>query len=185
MAFLDVLLISIGLAMDAMAVALGIGATQYADGRRPIFRLSFHFGLFQSLMPVLGWIGGASVAQHVGKIAPWIAFGLLAWVGGRMVRAGLDTDAESHSSDPSRGHMLVLLSIAVSIDALAVGLTLGVLGVSIIYPAIVIGLVTGALTLLGLRLGRRLGETFGKRMEIAGGVILIAIGLRVLLSGLL
>lgn len=170
--------------MDAMAVSLGIGASQFANGRRQLFRLSFHFGLFQALMPVLGWLGGLSVQSYIADIDHWIAFGLLALVGGRMMRSGFDANGESHNSDPSRGGVLVLLSVAVSIDALAVGLSLAVMRISILYPALVIGLVTGGLSLAGLRLGGRLGQAFGKRMEIVGGAILIGIGLRVLIAHL-
>jgi manganese efflux pump family protein len=178
---LSVLFIAVGLAMDAMAVSLGIGTTQYANTRRPIFRLSFHFGLFQFLFPVLGWLGGMPIQQYLGGIDHWVAFGLLSFVGARMVRSGFDTENETHKSDPSRGRMLVLLSTAVSIDAFAVGLSLAMLKVNVFYPAVIIGVVTGTLSLLGLRIGGRLGQAFGKRMEIIGGLILIAIGLRALL----
>ena len=179
-----VLLVAVGLAMDAMAVSLGIGTTQYACSPRPVFRLAFHFGLFQALMPVLGWLGGLSIQSYIAGIDHWVAFGLLAFVGGRMIRSGFDANSESHGCDPSRGSMLIILSIAVSIDALAVGLSLAVMRVSIFYPALVIGIITGGLSLLGLRLGGRLGQAFGKRMEIIGGLILIGIGLRVLISHL-
>ncbi len=185
MDFLTILSIAVGLAMDALAMSLGIGATQYAAGRRPIFRLSFHFGLFQFLMPILGWLGGLSIQSLIAGFDHWVAFGLLAFVGARMVRSGFNTDAETHTSDPSRGGTLILLSVAVSIDALAVGLSLAVIQTSVFYPAVIIGIVTGLLSLAGLRLGGRLGAAFGKRMEIIGGLILIAIGLRVLLSHLL
>jgi manganese efflux pump family protein len=182
---ITILLIAVGLAMDALAVSLGIGTTQYASSRRPIFRLAFHFGFFQFLFPVLGWLGGISVQSLIAGIDHWIAFGLLAFVGGRMILSGLDKDSETHKSDPSRGGMLVVLSVAVSIDALAVGFSLAVLKVNVFYPAAIIGLVTGTLSLIGLRVGGRLGQAFGKRMEIIGGIILIFIGLRVLISHLM
>ena len=184
MTFVEVALIAVGLAMDAFAVSLGIGTTRFAYGPRPLFRLSFHFGLFQALMPVLGWLLGSSVARYIAPVDHWVAFGLLAFVGIRMIRSGLDSDGESHETDPSRWPTLIVLSIAVSIDAFAIGLSLAMLQVSIIYPVIVIGVVTAALSLIGLLAGRRLGERFGKRMEIIGGVLLIAIGARVVLSHL-
>jgi putative Mn2+ efflux pump MntP len=183
--FLTVMFIALGLAMDALAVSLGIGTTQYANARRSIFRLAFHFGLFQFIMPVLGWLGGLSIQSLISSFDHWVAFGLLGFVGGRMIRAGFDHESESHASDPSRGGMLVLLSIAVSIDALAIGFSLAAIQVNVFYPAVIIGIVTGGLSLAGLRLGGRLGQAFGKRMEIIGGVILIAIGLRVLISHLM
>ncbi len=188
MGFAEILLIALSLAMDALAVSLAAGAAGRAHTARPVFRLSFHFGLFQFLMPLVGWLAGARLATLVARAAPWAAFLLLAAVGGRMLRSGLRPGAESRAGDPSRGWMLVMLSTAVSIDALAVGLGLGLLGVAIWYPAAVIGLVTGALSLAGLqvgdRLGARLGPRFGPRLEAAGGVVLLLIGLRILLAHL-
>jgi putative Mn2+ efflux pump MntP len=108
----------------------------------------------------------------------------LAFVGVRMIRSGLDPGGEMHAADPSRGVTLILLAVATSIDAFAVGLSLAVLDVNIIYPAIVIGLVAAGMSLLGLLLGQRLGKAFGKRMEIVGGLILIGIGVRVLIEHL-
>lgn len=182
MNLLEALLMAVGLAMDCFAVSLGIGTTQYASGRRPLFRLSFHFGLFQALMPVLGWLVGTQVANLVSAFDHWLAFGLLGFVGVRMIRSGLDAAGESHATDPSRGSTLILLSIATSIDALAIGLTLAMLRVQIFFPILMIGLIAGGLSLVGLKVGRRLGQSFGKRMEVIGGAILILIGLRVLLS---
>ncbi len=137
------------------------------------------------MMPVLGWLAGSSIASLIGAFDHWVAFGLLAFVGGRMVRSGFDPDAEAEiGQDPSRGRTLVMLAVATSIDAFAVGLGLAMLQINIIYPSIIIGVVTASLSLLGLALGTRLGEMFGKGMEIIGGLVLIAIGLRVLISHL-
>ncbi len=185
MAFLEVLLIALGLAMDAFAVCLGAGTTQHINGPRPVFRLSFHFGLFQALMPILGWLLGSTVQRWIAPFDHWVAFALLAFVGVRMIRSGLDPTAEGLATDPSRGATLIMLSVATSIDALAVGLSLAVLSAGIGYPAIVIGIVAAAMSLLGIFLGGRLGKTFGKRMEVIGGLILIGIGLRVVISHLL
>lgn len=184
MTFAEILLIAVGLAMDAFAVSLGVGTTRFADTARPRFRLAWHFGLFQALMPALGWLAGSAVAHIIAPFDHWIAFGLLVFVGVRMIRSGLSTEAESHPTDPSRGGTLVILSVAVSIDAFAVGLSLAMLSVPIVYPAVVIGIVTAALSAIGLQLGNRLGKTFGKRMEIIGGIILIAIGIRIVVSHL-
>ncbi len=184
MNLIEVLLIAVGLAMDCFAVSLGIGTTRFASGPRPLFRLSFHFGLFQALMPVLGWLIGTQVAGLVSAFDHWIAFGLLSFVGVRMIRSGFDTESESHSTDPSRGGTLIMLSIATSIDAFAVGLSLAMLKVNIFYPSVIIGLVASGLALIGLLIGGRLGQVFGKRMEVIGGILLILIGLRVLISHL-
>lgn len=184
MSFIEILMIAVGLAMDAFAVSLGIGTTGRASRPRPIFRLSFHFGLFQAVMPVLGWLAGSTVAAYIASFDHWVALALLAFVGLRMIRSGLATDEESQAADPSRGGTLVMLAVATSIDAFAVGLSLAMLQVRILYPAVVIGVVTGGLSLVGLLAGGRLGRLFGKRMEILGGIILISIGLRVVISHL-
>lgn len=185
MSFVEVLLIAFGLAMDAFAVSLGAGTTRHINGPRPVFRLSFHFGLFQALMPVVGWLLGSTVQRWIAPFDHWVAFALLAFVGVRMIRSGLDLSGEAQTTDPSRGATLIMLAVATSIDALAVGLSLAVLSVGIIYPAIVIGVVAAAMSLLGIFLGGRLGKAFGKRMEFLGGLILIGIGVRVVISHLL
>jgi manganese efflux pump family protein len=185
MSFWEILLIAIGMAMDAFAVSLGVGTTHYAESARPRFRLAFHFGFFQFAMPILGWFLGTRVAGLITGIDHWVAFFLLAFVGVRMVRSGLDPNQTTTTQDPSRGRMLVLLSVATSIDALAIGLSLAMLRVRILEPSVVIGIVTATLSFTGLFLGRKLGKAFGKKAEIAGGVVLIGIGLRVLISHLL
>jgi putative Mn2+ efflux pump MntP len=184
MPFYEVFLIALSMAMDAFAVCLVAGSLGQARGPRPVFRLSFHFGLFQFLMPVVGWLAGVSVEPLIRGYDHWIAFALLVFVGLHMVEAAL-RGQENRRPDPSRGWTLVVLSIAVSIDALAVGLSLGVLGISVWYPALIIGVVTSALSLLGLRLGQEFGSHLGKPVEIIGGVVLIGIGLRILTSHLM
>lgn len=184
MNFVEIFLIAVSMAMDAFAVCLSAGARPDTNGARPTFRLAFHFGLFQFLMPVVGWLGGTIISSVIAPFDHWIAFGLLAFVGARMIHSGLNPDGESHKVDPSRGLTMAMLSIAVSIDALAIGLTLAFLKISIWYPALVIGVVTGLISWLGLRIGNHLGILFGKRMEIFGGVILVLIGLRILYSHL-
>ena len=181
MPFYEVFLIACSMAMDAFAVCLVVGSTGQASGPRPVFRLSFHFGLFQFLMPVVGWLVGVTVEPLIRNYDHWIAFGLLAFVGLHMIYAAIRGD-ESLQPDPSRGWTLVMLSIAVSIDALAVGLSLGVLRISVWYPAFIIGLVTGILSLVALRLGRDFGGRLGKPVEIIGGLVLVAIGLRIVFT---
>ncbi len=166
--------------MDAFAVSLAAGGSGLARGSRATFRLAFHFGLFQFLMPVIGWSIGAGVANRIDAFDHWLAFGLLSFVGIRMVREAVSGEERRYDRDPSRGWSLISLSVATSIDALAVGLSLAMLQVGIWYPSAVIGVVTAGLSFLGVRLGRRLGRALGSRMEIAGGVLLILIGLRIL-----
>lgn len=177
--------IAIALAMDAFAVSIGVGLTLGQIDWRQTFRLSYHFGLFQALMPIIGWLAGRSLVQWIAPVDHWIAFGLLAVIGGKMIyEAFEERDEETRRKDPTRGASLVVLSVATSIDALAVGLSLALLGVGIWYPALVIGVVAVVFTAAGLHLGKRFGTLFGRRMEIVGGAILIAIGLRILIEHL-
>jgi putative Mn2+ efflux pump MntP len=185
MDLITVALIAVGLAMDCFAVSIGVGATPYSNPRRSKLRLAFHFGIFQGLMTVLGWLAGSTIAQYIAQIDHWIALALLGYVGINMIRSGLGSGSDVYSRDPSRGRTMVMLSVATSIDAMAIGLSVAMLKVQVIYPSILIGLITFALSILGLFIGNRLGDRFGKRMEIVGGVILIGIGLRVVMSHLL
>ncbi|HSB78119.1 MAG TPA: manganese efflux pump MntP family protein [Candidatus Methylomirabilis sp.] len=180
MGLVEIVLIAGGLAMDAFAVSLAAGASG-ARGPRAVFRLAFHFGLFQFLMPVLGWTAGLRVAGVVLSIEDLLAACLLTAVGVRMIWSAQESGARS-SKDPSRGVMLVTLSVATSLDALAIGFSLALLQVNIWYPSVVIGGVTALLSVCGVNLGNRLGVGFGRRMEIAGGILLILLGGRILFS---
>jgi putative Mn2+ efflux pump MntP len=133
-------------------------------------------------MPLLGWVSGTFVARYINTWDHWLAFGLLGFVGIRMLRSGLNRDSECYEVDPSRGGTLIMLAVATSIDAFAVGLSLAMLSMNILYPAAVIGVVAATLSAAGLALGHRLGCRFGKDMELVGGLILMLIGLRVVLS---
>ena len=132
-------------------------------------------------MPLLGWLAGSSIVAWIRAWDHWVAFALLAFIGGKMVFEGVFRKEETeYRSDPTRGLTLVLLSIATSIDALAAGLGLGVLGVPILFPCLVIGIVTAFMSALGLLFGKQLGLRFGRGMTVLGGVVLIGIGVRIL-----
>ena len=184
MLLIDVLLIAVGLAMDACVVSAGAGASGRSSGGRATFRLGFHFGIFQFLMPILGWFAGRTIAGAIASVDHWIAFVLLGIVGGRMIRSGIKGEEDTEADDPSKGWSLIILSIATSIDALAVGFSLAMIEVDIWFPAVVIGIVTAGMSVAGLRLGARLGARFGNRMEIVGGVILIFVGARIVFEHL-
>lgn len=178
----ELFLIALGLAMDCFAVSLGIGCKSGDCQSRYLFRLPFHFGLFQGGMTIIGWALGSTIVELISKVDHWIAFALLAFVGGKMIWESFSKNEEKRVGDPSRGGYLVMLSIATSIDALAVGLSLAFLQRTIWLSSLLIGLVSFALALAGLLLGGKLGEKFGKRMELLGGLILIGIGMRVVIS---
>ncbi len=172
------------LAMDAFAVAIATGVSLKDVSLRQTFRLSWHFGLFQAMMPIIGWYFGASIKGYVETYTHWIAFALLFLVGGNMLREAfeLSDDEESERKDKTRGLTLVILSVATSIDALAVGLSMSLLQVSIIYPALVIGVVAGLFTIMGLHLGKKAANL--KRLspvaEVLGGLVLWIIGINIL-----
>ena len=181
---LEIIMIAVGLAMDAFAVSIAAGTSGRLAGKRATFRLSFHFGLFQAMMPLIGWYVGVHIAHLIESFDHWVAFALLLIVGGRMIIASFKSEAETFDKDPSRGFSLVLLSVATSIDALAVGLSLAMINISIWYPCAMIGIITAGLSVIGIRAGRYFGEKLGSRMELIGGVILILIGLKILMSHL-
>lgn len=173
--------IALGLAMDAFSVAIGVSIALGGTSKRQTFRLAWHFGLFQALMPIIGWMAGTSVRPWIERWDHWLAFVLLGAVGGRMILDSLRGDgAGPQRSDPTRGWSLVVLSVATSIDALAVGLSFAALGVRVWTPAAVIGITAAAMTLLGTLGGRALGNRFGSRMAVVGGIVLIAIGIWIL-----
>lgn len=184
MGFAASFIIAVGLAMDAFAVSLGIGTTGTAHQVRPVFRLSFHMGLFQGLMTLLGWLAGSTIAHLISRVDHWVALALLAFVGLRMVKSGLSSEEEARQPDPSRGSTLMMLCVATSIDAMAVGLGLSMLQVDILSASLLIGVVTLGLSLFGLLVGDRLGNRFGKYMEVAGGLLLCGIGIRIVISHL-
>jgi manganese efflux pump family protein len=184
MSTLALLGIAIALAMDAFAVALAVGISLKTLHYRQVFRLSWHFGLFQAMMPVIGWTIGAGVRSSIQEYDHWLAFALLALVGGNMLREAFgDEEEESdRTKDATRGLTLVVLSVATSIDALAVGFSMSLLNISIVTPALVIGLVAAVFTIGGLFLGTRVAgfKQLSFYAEILGGLILWAIGLNIL-----
>ncbi len=185
MDLLSLIAIAVALAMDAFAVSLAAGAILCPVTWRHCFRLGFHFGLFQGLMPIIGWLAGRGVQQYILAWNSWIAFGLLLFLGLRMIYEAVATGQDDKpASDPSRGLSLIALSIATSIDALAVGLTLAMIGVTIWLPALVIGLVALLFSVAGVLLGNHIGSLWGSRVEVLGGLVLIGIGVKILLQHL-
>jgi putative Mn2+ efflux pump MntP len=176
--------ISVALAMDAFAVSIAAGLSVGSVSGRPLFRIAFHFGLFQLLMPILGWLAGNELASHIRAYDHWVAFALLALVGGKMLLEARGNKQLGSRQDPTRGLMLVILSVATSIDALAVGLSMAFLGVSVWIPSVVIGVVAATLSAIGFCFGGRLGGRWGSRAEAAGGCVLLLIGVRILVSHL-
>lgn len=175
--------VAVALALDAFSVAVATGVCLRRVSVRQNFRLSWHFGLFQALMPVAGWFAGLSFRVYIEAWDHWVAFVLLACVGLNMIRQALRAPEDAcPAADPTRGLSLVMLSLATSIDALAVGLSIAVIGGAIFIPALVIGLVAAGFTLIGLQLGQRLGRLsrLSRYAEMTGGLVLLAIGVKIL-----
>jgi len=178
------IVLAIGLAMDVFAVSLGIGTSPIEKTPRRLFRLSFHFGLFQAAMTLLGWQAGNSVTSLISGYDHWIVLILLGWIGVRMIISGLSPDSPSACVDLSKGVALISVCVATSIDALAAGISLAMMDVNLLLACLIIGFTSILLSIIGLLVGNVLGKRFGNHMEILGGIILIAIGLRVALRHL-
>lgn len=178
---IELITVSIALAMDAFAVAIATGVALKKVSSRQTFRLAWHFGLFQALMPIVGWYLGATVRSYIEEYDHWIAFVLLGYIGFKMIHEAFDKDEESQS-DPTKGMTLVVLSTATSIDALAVGLSLSMLGLSIWWPALVIGVVALFFTAAGLHFVKLFSKatSVSKYAELFGGSVLIGIGVKIL-----
>ena len=186
MTLLEILLVGIGLSMDAFAVSICKGLAMPAVNKKQALLIGAYFGVFQALMPLAGWLLGSQFARHVTKLAPWIAFVLLAWIGGSMLRESLSKKEEDEEVEPVelRHKELFLLAVATSIDALAVGVSFSMveLSVSIGAAAALIGCTTFAISVGGVFVGHIFGARYKNRAEFVGGAILILIGVKILLE---
>ena len=183
MSLLSSLAVAIALALDAFAVSVSAGASLRRVDIGHYLRMALTFGVFQAAMPVIGWTLGISVRSWIEAWDHWIAFGLLLLVGLNMLREAFGGEEEGErGGDPSRGATLLLLAVATSIDAMAVGLSFSMAGISVWMPALVIGLVCAVLTALGIKLGSSLGrsELLGGKAEVLGAFVLIGIGVKIL-----
>ena len=171
------------LAMDAFAVAVAAGVSSKQISFRQTFRLAWHFGFFQFMMPVIGWIAGLSIRSIIEQYDHWVAFLLLLFVGGNMIREAFQHKTiEVQRNDSTKGMTLVMLSVATSIDALAVGLSFSMLKITIWFPAAVIGIIAALCTGLGMHIGKRVGASshIGSYADALGGIVLIGIGMKIL-----
>ena len=183
MSLINITAIAIALAMDAFAVAIAAGVKLGEIDLRQNFRLAWHFGFFQALMPILGWAAGLTIRRQIAGFDHWVAFILLVFVAQGMLREGLKQQpADEAPKDPTRGATMVMLSIATSLDALAVGFSLSMINVAIWLPALVIGIVAAIFTTLGMHLGKHLSKAslVQRYADIGGGLVLLAIGLNIL-----
>lgn len=181
----ELLLIAVGLSMDAFAVAVCKGLSMRRVLLRHALVMGLYFGVFQAAMPLLGYAAGARFADKIAAFDHWIAFGLLTFIGGKMVKEGLDASCPTGAGDASLSFKVMLpLALATSIDALAVGISFAFLNVQILPAVLLIGATTLVLSMLGMGLGKWVGVKFKSGAEVAGGLVLIAIGLKILLEHL-
>jgi len=178
--------IAVGLSLDAFTVSVTNSTIIKNLELRHGLRMSVFFGFFQMIMPIIGWAAGLTFSQYIQGFDHWIAFGLLAFVGGRMIWSGLPMNKQTDSSNNENNQdcrnlpTLFVLSIATSIDAMAVGLSFALIEISIIFPAIIIGIITFLMSLIGYFIGKRIGEKLDFKLEVIGGIILIGIGIKIL-----
>jgi putative Mn2+ efflux pump MntP len=178
--------VAVGMAMDTFAVAVGLSCSSRGLDRRQGLRVALSFSLFQILMPFLGWAAGEIALKRIQAYDHWIAAGLLVFVGGKMLVEFIRGEDESgdRDGDPTRGASLLLLSLATSMDALAVGLSFGALRTPILVPALVIGLVTFVITFAGTKIGPAIGRVAGRWADLAGSLVLLGIAAKILIDHL-
>ena len=190
MNFLDILLLAVALAMDCFTVSIVSGIIMKRPKWRSIVQMSFFFGLFQALMPFFGWLATVHFAGYAEHVGHWVAFIMLAFIGGRMIWPSIHEEGDDEHFNPTRLTTQLLLAVATSIDALAVGVSFAMTGFnnlsSLAMPLVVIGIVSFIFALLGHALGLRFGHAVSRRVkpELLGGLLLIGIGLKILLSNL-
>ena len=185
MGLLTIIIIAVGLAMDAFAVSVVSGSACKQLKIKHAFRMALFFGGFQAFMPLIGSLAGLSVKEYIANYDHWVAFGLLSAVGGKMIYESCKINPANENFNPSNILVLLVLSVATSIDALAIGITISLLPVSIAMAVVIIGLVTFVLSYLGVFIGRKVGHFFENKIQAAGGLVLTALGIKILLEHLL
>ncbi len=184
MGIVEIIFIAIGLAMDAFAVSVCKGLSMKKMSWKKAIIIALYFGIFQALMPVIGYALGIGFEESIKFIDHWIAFCLLAFIGGNMIKEALSKEEDDNQNDDVNFKTMVVLAVATSIDALAVGVTFAFLNVNLIFAISIIGILTFIISLLGVKIGNVFGDKFEKKAELAGGIILILIGLKILLEHL-
>lgn len=185
MDFVSIILIALGLAMDAFAVSIASGVTIKNIKAKHALKIGLFFGAFQAIMPVIGWLAGLSLKNFISSFDHWVVFGILCFIGAKMIYESTKLKEEKQDNDPLNGFVLLILAIATSIDALAVGISFAFLKIAIFTPVLVIGGITFILSFCGVYIGDRLGHFFESKIEVLGGIILIGIGTKILLEHIL
>ena len=184
MSIIEIALIGVGLAMDAFAVSICKGLAMRRMNYKKAIIIAAFFGVFQALMPALGYVLGTTFANKIAAIDHWIAFILLALIGANMIKEALSSDDDECQDDSLRFGDLIMLSIATSIDALAVGITFAFFNVSLLLSVSMIGIITFIICVIGVKVGNVFGEKYKSKAELAGGLILIVMGAKILIDHL-
>lgn len=184
MEILTTTLLSLGLAADAFAVSLTSGFSIRNIKVNKALKIALFFGCFQAVMPLIGWSAGLTFRDFISSFDHWIAFGLLTYIGGKMIHEALQEEEEDKPFNPLDSYTLTTLAIATSIDALAAGIGLSVLKGSILLACTLIGFITFTLCFIGVFIGHKFGGIFNQKIEIVGGVVLILIGTKILFEHL-
>lgn len=185
MELITIIVIAIGLAMDAFVVSIVSGSAYKQLHVKHALRMALFFGAFQAFMPLIGSLAGLGLKDYIADYDHWVAFALLAAVGGKMIYESFKIKSIEDNPDPSNVFVLLVLSIATSIDALAIGITLSLIISSVTLAVIIIGLITFALSYAGVLIGKKFGHFFENRIEALGGLVLIGIGIKILCEHLL
>ena len=184
MSIIEIALTGVGLAMDAFAVSICKGLAMRRMNYKKAIIIAAFFGVFQALMPALGYVLGTTFANKIAAIDHWIAFILLALIGANMIKEALSSDDDECQDDSLRLGDLIMLSIATSIDALAVGITFAFFNVSLLLSVSMIGIITFIICVIGVKVGNVFGEKYKSKAELAGGLILIVMGAKILIDHL-
>jgi len=182
MDFITVLFIALGLSMDSLAVSVASGISIKFFKLKNVFKIAFFLAFFQGIMPLIGWSAGIGFKHYITPFDHWVAFGLLLFLGIKMIVDGYKNPDGENGCNPLKMAVLLGLSIATSIDALAVGISFAFLDISIITPILIIGITTFLVSLSGILIGIHFGKKFNLRIELIGGIILIGIGIKILLE---
>lgn len=182
MTLISIIIIACVLSMDAFAVSVVSGAVYKHLKVKHIFRMAFFFGAFQAFMPAVGYLAGMSIKAYVANYDHWIAFILLSSIGIKMIYESFKIESAKRDFDPANVFVLLILSVATSIDALVMGITLLFLRVSIITPTLIIGATTFLLSYAGVLIGKKFGHFFESRIEAVGGLVLIGLGIKILVD---
>jgi len=185
MELITIIVIAVGLAMDAFVVSIVSGSAYKQLHVKHALRMALFFGAFQAFMPLIGSLAGLGLKDYIADYDHWVAFALLAAVGGKMIYESFKIKSIEDNPDPSNIFVLLVLSIATSIDALAIGITLSLIISSVTLAVIIIGLITFALSYAGVLIGKKFGHFFENRIEALGGLVLIGIGIKILCEHLL